>query len=247
MNDENIKEFLALFHNIKNLGYVKSVRSGNTGVGATFEYLIGKDEDQRPEPDYKGIEIKTKMYHTKTDISLFSANPSGNGEKETFRLVEKYGYSDSVLRDKKVLNCCAFANKNTIVADKFIFRLYVDYFNEKLFLYIYDLSGNLIDNTTYWNFEGLRDRLNQKMSILALVNTFRKITKEGTFYKYYKVKIYKLKDFDTFMHLIDIGYIRVVFKIGVFRTGERKGEIHDHGTSFQIGQDNLSFLYNSYI
>ena len=38
-------------------GYVKSIRGGTTGIGATFEALIGKEEDKLSLPDFKGIEI----------------------------------------------------------------------------------------------------------------------------------------------------------------------------------------------
>lgn len=242
--NENIIELLEKFNHIKELGYVKSVRNGNTGVGATFEYLIGKKEDQQPEPDFKGIEIKTKMYHTHTDINLFSANPSGNEKKETFRLANIYGYPDQVLKEYKVLNCCAFGNKNTLVANKFYFKLVINYITQKLILQIYDINGNLIDNSTYWNLDGLRERINKKLSTLALIHAFRKVNSNGVFYKYYKIQFYNIKNFDIFLQLIENGIIRVVFKVGVFRSGIRKGEIHDHGTSFQINEDHLELLYN---
>ena len=58
------------------------------------------------------------------------------------------------------------------------------------------------------------------------------------------MKIYKLKDFETFIDLIENGIIRISLKIGVFRTGKKIGQIHDHGTSFCIEEDNLDKLYD---
>ena len=58
------------------------------------------------------------------------------------------------------------------------------------------------------------------------------------------MKIYKLKDFETFINLIEKGIIRISLKIGVFRTGKRVGKIHDHGTSFCIEENNLDKLYD---
>lgn len=243
MND-NINDLLERFNKIKKMGYVKSIRKGNTGIGATFEYLIGKEEDQRPEPDFKGIEIKTKMYHTKTDINLFSANPSGDGKKETFRLVRIYGHPDKVLKEYNVLNCCVFGNKNTLVSNRFYFRLSIDYFNQRIILQIRDINGDLIDNSTYWTIDGLRERVYKKLNTLALIHAFKKVSSTDVFYKYYKIKFYRIKNFETFLKLIENGTIGVVFKIGVFRFGDRKGEPHDHGTSFQINEDNLELLYD---
>jgi len=57
------------------------------------------------------------------------------------------------------------------------------------------------------------------------------------------IDFYELKDFDTFILLIEKGIIRVVFKIGTFKKGIRKGNIHDHGTSFEINIENVEELY----
>lgn len=46
------------FESIKNKGWIKSLRRGSTGVGYTFESLLGKDEDSYSLPDFNGIEIK---------------------------------------------------------------------------------------------------------------------------------------------------------------------------------------------
>ena len=46
------------FDTIKN-EWKKSMRLGTSGIGYTFEQLIGKGEDNFPIADYNGIEIKT--------------------------------------------------------------------------------------------------------------------------------------------------------------------------------------------
>ena len=58
------------------------------------------------------------------------------------------------------------------------------------------------------------------------------------------MKIYKLKDFNTFINLLDSGIIRISIKIGIFREGNKLGKIHDHGTSFCIQEENLNKLYD---
>ena len=63
------------FEKIKKMGYVKSTRSGFTGIGKTFEDLIGKNEDTLETPDYHGIEIKTKKSYSKSYTTLFNATP----------------------------------------------------------------------------------------------------------------------------------------------------------------------------
>ena len=63
-----LKKLYVTFLKIKNMGYIKTMRKGSTGVGYTFEKLLGKEEDNLPFPDYKGIEIKTVIYYYKRII-----------------------------------------------------------------------------------------------------------------------------------------------------------------------------------
>ena len=52
--DNSIVKLRRKFLKIRSMEYVKSVRNGNTGVGATFEALLGKDEDTLEKPDFEG-------------------------------------------------------------------------------------------------------------------------------------------------------------------------------------------------
>lgn len=63
------------FKEIKKEGYIESTRKGFTGVGKTFEDLIGKKEDRSDSPDFNGIEIKTKLGYKKSFVTLFNATP----------------------------------------------------------------------------------------------------------------------------------------------------------------------------
>ena len=48
-------EFKKVFNEVKKKGWVKSLRKGDTGVGYTFETLIGKEEENFPIADYGSI------------------------------------------------------------------------------------------------------------------------------------------------------------------------------------------------
>ena len=65
-------------------------------------------------------------------------------------------------------------------------------------------------------------------------------------YKYYKAGFYKLKNIDTFINLIEKGYISVTFRISVFKSGNRCGTPHNHGISFAISNEHLHLLYDEY-
>ncbi len=56
----NLKELESKLREIKNKGFVSSLRSGSTGIGYTFESLLGISENNLPIPDIGGrIELKT--------------------------------------------------------------------------------------------------------------------------------------------------------------------------------------------
>ena len=75
---EDIDSFKNIFLKIKKMGYVKSKRRGDTGIGYTFEELIDKPEENFPIPDYNSIEIKTCRKSSNKAIHLFSATPDGD-------------------------------------------------------------------------------------------------------------------------------------------------------------------------
>lgn len=231
------------FERIKKMGYVKTTRKGLTGIGKTFEDLIGKDEDTLTSPDYHGIEIKTKKGYSKSYTTLFNATPKGENELEIKRLCNIYGYPDKILKNKKVLAISVQANYPTLVANRFLFKLNINYTSKKIILNILDKNMNLLDNSIYWDFDLIKEKLERKLSYLAFIKAWPKNINGIDYYKYYDMQFYQLKNFEEFLKLMENGKIRVTFKIGVFREGPRKGEIHDRGTGFEIQELNLQNLF----
>ena len=45
---DEFEEFKKIFEKVKNKGWIKSLRKGDTGIGYTFETLIGKKEENLP-------------------------------------------------------------------------------------------------------------------------------------------------------------------------------------------------------
>lgn len=231
MKTDELEHLKQEFIRIKNMGYIKSTRIGVTGIGKTFEDLLGKKEDTKGVPDYHGIELKTKLGYSKSYTTLFNLTPAG--DLTTQRLCKEYGYPDKVLKNKKVLNI-SITTTPTLVANKYFFYLKVDYSNQMLILIIKDKQGSILEENTYWSFKTLKERLNTKLQYLALINAWPTTRNNITYYKYYKISFYKLKSFEKFIELVDKGIIRVSLKIGVYRDGTRKGFYHDRGTSFEL-------------
>jgi len=236
------KKFLA----IKRMEYVKSVRKGNTGIGATFEYLLGKDEDSLQIPDFGGIEIKTKRGYSKSLINLFNAVPTGGTYYEVKRLRDKYGYPDSNDKNLKRINTAINGKEMTKVGLFYYFKLRVDKKLERLILSIYDWNKILIDESTYWDLDIIEEKVLRKLKNLALIKAWPNKIGGQEYFKYYKMDVYILKDFENFINAIEDGIIKVVFKIGNYYDEKRYGMVHSHGVGFAIAEDDLEKIYEIY-
>lgn len=237
-----INEFKKLFLEIKNNENHKSLRTGNTGIGYTFENLINKKEDNLSIPDYNGIEIKTKLGYSKSPLTLFTLTPKKDNETATKYLLETFGYPNKNLKYKS-FRTDVYLNKNNIVANKYIIKLKIDQENNILKLIILDIDLNIIEDSIYWNLSDIKNRLQTKLNYLAHIIGYPYKFNNETYYKYTNLKIYKLKSFDNFLELLETNKIYITFNIGYFRTGKRVGEIHDRGTAFRISTDNIDELF----
>lgn len=72
-------ELLDMLKDVSRKGFVRTMRSGDTGVGYTLETLLGIAANSSRSPDFKGIEIKAKrsrIGRASTRSTLFSKAPN---------------------------------------------------------------------------------------------------------------------------------------------------------------------------
>lgn len=62
--------------------WYKSHRNGPTGIGKTFEDLLGKKEDNLPLPDFHQIELKAHDQAENSYITLFTKSPTYEGSEQ---------------------------------------------------------------------------------------------------------------------------------------------------------------------
>lgn len=239
-----IKDLKELFYVIKNKGWIESSSNNLGSIGHTFEKLIGIQSNEFEWPDFQGIEIKTKNKYSSSHTTLFCCTPTGPHFHEVDRLKNLYGYPDLKLKKYKVLNTSVYANFKSKVGIRYYFELKVDKEKQKIFLLIFNHKKELIEDVVFWDFDILEEKLYRKLKYLAFIKADKLYKQNKKYFKYYLMKIYKLKDFETFINLIEKGIVRISLKIGIFRTGKKAGQIHDHGTSFCIQEDNLEKLYD---
>lgn len=240
---DSINDLRAKFKSIQNKGFCKSLRKGTTGIGFTFETLIGKKEDRSSDPDFNGIEIKVKLGYTKTPTTLFCLTPKGHDYTIKY-LLDKYGYPDKKDKNLKCFRAEAHSKKNKISVNRYILKLKVNYELKRLELVILDLNLTVLDNSIYWNFDELETRLTKKLNYLAYVKGYPYKRNDETYYKYTNMSVYKLKDFNKFLELIENDTIHVIFNVGIAEKGKNIGKIEDRGTAFKIYNDCIDKLFD---
>lgn len=233
------------FNKISNEGYIRGIYNSPSSVGRTFESKLNLTRNEYCYPDYNGIEIKTRRTYSKSAITLFSAVPDGEELFEVKRLKNEYGYPYKKDKRYKALYFEAYGNKKNPGGIKYQYKLDVDKKTHKIFLCIYDKYNRLIERKVYWSFEYLETKLITKLKILAIVNAWEnKIF--GWNFKYYKINFYILKDFKTFLNLIETGIIKLDFKVDIYKDTNRYGKTYDHGCSFKIQEKDITKLFNIY-
>lgn len=221
------------------------MNNGTNGVvGLTFEKLISKEPDSMFFPDYYGTEIKCTTRFSGYPITLFTIAFDGETFYEMNRLLEKYGKQDTIYKDKKILISNLVVNKKILVNNKYYFEIKLDYYNKKLFLAIYDINKNLIEKSSYIDFSSLKTHLELKLSRLALVYASKKRIENDNYYRYYKMIIYELKSFETFLELLNKNIIKVEIVGRVSRSGSEKGRQRNKNLVFKLPKENITYLFN---
>ncbi|MDO4963415.1 MAG: MvaI/BcnI family restriction endonuclease [bacterium] len=237
--DELIKQFYI----ISNKKWIKGINNLTNSVGLTFESLLNKCQDSLFFPDYFGIEIKCTQRFSHYPITLFSCSFDGKYLYQMNELLIKYGTQDLIYKERKILISKLSYQNKTLVNGKYFFKIDIDEEKERLYLSIYDLNNNLLDKNAYINFSTLKNKLELKLSKLAVVWASKKKINNQLYFRYYKMIIYKLTSFDNFINLIkkDIIIINIIGRIS--RSGIEAGRQRNKNLVFQISKDNIIKLF----
>lgn len=223
MKLEEITNLKMDFERIKKMGYVKNI---DTNIEKTFLKLLQEKNNH--------IKIKIKKDNSAHYTTLFKANPLGKDPNPTLKLSQKYGTYPKLNRTTKVLNTTVQANCSTLVGTKYLFKLFINYEEEKIYLKITDKNFIFVEQQIYWPFSLIKSKLNHKTKYLALIKAWSKEENNQEYYKYYDWEFYQSKSFSDFLKLLANGTIRITLKINTYNNGKRKGELHDCGTRFEI-------------
>lgn len=231
---ENYEELKTIFNDIKSLGWVESHRSGDTGIGKTFEDLLNKEEDNLSLPDFKDIEIKSQRNSSESMITLFTKSPDYPAGVNTL-LRENFGSTSEEYDGLKILHTTINAVRFNTHRSGYDFKIKIDRENEKLIIQIKEHSTNeIVFENAYWTFDNIRKALTTKLKNLAIVGADEKKENGKNYFKFTNIQLIVGLTLDNFLEALENEDIFVDIRIGVYHSGKNKGKTHDHGTGFRI-------------
>lgn len=230
---EAITELLEIFDRITASGYVKSMRTGSTGIGYTFETLAGIEENSSQEADYRGIEIKTyraKKFNLKSPKKqdLFLKEPDWvNTSNSTAERIKSYGYIDKIGRH-------ALYSTTKINGNGHKLKLEVSSDRSKLILCYRD------EAIAHWTRETLQKRLTEKLNELVVISAKSRKTSSGEEFLYQTFLHCKEPSINALFDLIldNSALVEIRMHVGI------KDKPRNHGTCFRIQFKDLPRLFS---
>jgi len=226
---EHIRKQLLI---IKNMGFVKTHRAHDTGVGKTLEDLLGISENNIKLPDIGEIELKAKRIESGSMLTVATKSPLPVGVNRV--LFDNYKYLDD--SGHYCLHSTVYGSRRNSLGFKLIIE------GDKLLL---DNPKNIL---AYWFISVFDETLRSKSDKILLVFAETKGERKTINEYFHYVEAYLLSGLnkDKFLTAIVNDRLKVDIRIGVFRSGGRKGQYHDHGTGFRIDKMDFLQLFDSY-
>ena len=214
---------------LKKRGFIKTNRSGNTGIGKTLEDELGLEENNLPDPDGFTTELISTRKNSGSMLTLFTKSPEPRGVNS--ELLKSFGYpgKGGKLHLLTTVNALEF---NTLKG-KTGFKI--------------EISGDKVNLLTskkslkpYWKKETLRQVLEKKYYELVYVSVENQGSGTNEQFHFNEAWLMRGFDFDNFVKLLKNGEIKVDIRIGQHPDGSP----HDRGTGFRIFPDKLNICFS---
>lgn len=215
---------------IKKIGYVKTHRSGTTGIGKTLEDLLGIKENNIPGPNAVMIELKSARKNTSSMLTLFTKSPLP--KKANSVLLKKYGYLSARGNKRKELHTTVNAKEFNKLKGKSGFKINIK--NKRV---------NLINPKNkilgYWDKNTLKKSFERKLPKLLYVKAKTRGKRSDEEFWFNEAWLLNGFNFDNFLKLLKKRVILVDIRIGQYPNGRP----HDHGTGFRVFPDKLDLCF----
>jgi hypothetical protein len=214
---------------IKGLGFVKSHRVGDTGIGKTLEDLLEIKENNIPLPDIGEVaELKAYRKSALSMLTLFTLEPLPKGGDRDRMLLDNFGYSRRQNGRPKELHS-TLSNKR--------------FNNQGLKLKVEKDKVRVVGRgkklNIFWPMEDLEKKFEAKLPALVYVLAEAKIKNSNEFFHFNEAYFLEGFDFEHFKKMVKKDAIVADFRM-YYRPN---GSVRNHGTGFRV---KINQLYNCF-
>lgn len=219
----NLEEFKAKFEELNSRGFVKSLRKGPTGIGLTFETLMGVEENNLALPDIEGIEIKAHRDNSQSMITLFTFNRKA-WQIPPLEAIKKYGSYDANGRLGMYYTMSLTPNSAGLFLTVNETKISVQH-----------TSGEIIAT---WQLSTLAERFSQKIPALLFISAHTEERAGIEYFHFYRGQLMRDTTKDLLSELFKTGNLLVDLRLHDKETMAR-----NHGTGFRTFEDKLPLLF----
>lgn len=182
--------------------WIPSLRNADCGVGDTLEHALGIKQNSSKNPDFKGIEIKSKRSASNTRSSLFAQVPDWeiSNFKSSKEILDYYGYLDKNSGLKKL-----YVTVSALRPNPQGLKLIVNYKNECV-EEVFCKDGKQFP-IVRWRFETLINRLTFKHKETFWIKAESHKINNEEFLLYTEVEHTKKPVIEKFFELLESGAV----------------------------------------
>ncbi len=216
---------------IKEMGFIRTHRSGNTGVGKTLEDLLGIKENNIPSPNGIKTELKSARKNAKSMLTLFTKSPLP--PNATSVLLERFGYESKIGNGRKELHTTVSAVEYNYLRGKT--GLKVEILLDRVALVT--LEKEIVG---YWDKETLKQAFETKLPKVLYVKADARGQGADEEFWFNEAWLLSGFDFENFVELLKNRVVLVDIRIGQYPDGRP----HDHGTGFRVPPSKLDLCFS---
>ena len=221
----DITELKEKLSDINWMGYVVSLRKGNTGIGYTLETLLGVEENNLRTPDFGNIELKSRRIKSTSLLTMFTFNYS-IWKIEQEELINQYGY----YKDGRWALYTTVKNKPNNRG------FYVKVEQDTVRLYHEDGLCAI-----EWELERLIKDLKSKFLNVLLVEAESRKSGGNEEFWYKEAHLLTGIIVEKFLEYIKNGTIAIDLRMHI----NKNGAVRNHGTGFRIHRRYLDPCFNN--
>lgn len=226
---------------IKQQGWVKTHRVGDTGIGKTLEDLLEIDENNFAGPDGHDTELKAARKDAASMLTLFTKAPLPRGINTKLRL--EYGYPDEKFPNVLVLRTTIDSKDfNNIKGEKGFKVVSVE---DRIEILPFRKSKKFPDMVNQYWPKILFEQSIAKKYKKSLLYVKADVRGEGENEEFHFNEACLLQgfNFNKFAEQLKNGILKVDIRLGLYPNGR----YHDHGTGVRIKPELLDQCFSKRI